>query len=97
MSRASSSVVRNDLEHIEPGAALSPESGASSCFKPVDAVALTDIAYPSPARALQEQLAAALEAPPASDGKWPPIATLGFIVGTCGPFWAGVAYLLLRH
>jgi hypothetical protein len=28
--------------------------------------------------------------------KWPPIATLGFIVGVCGGFWGLVATVILR-
>ena len=52
-----------------------------------------DRAHPSPARALQDSLipdalsADAMEI----DGKWHPAATLGFVVVTCGGFWAVLA------
>ena len=55
----------------------------------------------SQARALQDQLAEVFD--PAASGaslpvsdKWPPAATLGFILATCGTFWVGAAYLASR-
>ena len=57
--------------------------------RPTAASAL-DAATPSPARMLQEALGVELPEPEVK--KWPPIATLGFIVATCGSFWAVVAF-----
>jgi hypothetical protein len=52
-----------------------------------------DRAHPSPARALQDSLVPdALSADAMEiDGKWHPAATLGFVVVTCGGFWAVLA------
>ena len=52
-----------------------------------------DRAHPSPARALQDSLIPdALSADSLEiDGKWHPAATLGFVVVTCGGFWAVLA------
>jgi hypothetical protein len=49
---------------------------------------------PSPVQDLQ--LALEAEFGPAELRKWPPIATLGFIVGVCGGFWGLVAVTVLR-
>jgi hypothetical protein len=40
---------------------------------------------PSPAMALQQALEAEFSAQP--QRKWPPVATLGFVLATCGGFW----------
>jgi hypothetical protein len=48
-----------------------------------------DAAAPSPALQLQQALHAEVAAPEVK--KWPPAATLGFIVVTCGAFWGLVA------
>lgn len=49
-----------------------------------------DGAAPSPALMLQRALHEGLAEPRIK--KWPPIATLGFILATCGGFWAAVAF-----
>jgi hypothetical protein len=46
----------------------------------------------SPALELQAQLSADLDA----RGRWPPLATLAFVVGTCGGFWTAVAWGVSR-
>ncbi len=46
----------------------------------------------SPALELQGRIAADLT----QRGKWPPLATLGFVVGTCGGFWTLVAWGVAR-
>jgi hypothetical protein len=46
----------------------------------------------SPALELQAQLSADLDA----QSRWPPLATLGLIFGTCGGFWAAVAWGVSR-
>lgn len=46
---------------------------------------------PSPAKALQEALSAALSEPQPA-GKWSPRATLLFIVTVCGGFWLAVGW-----
>ncbi len=46
----------------------------------------------SPALELQARLSANLGA----EGRWPPIATLAFVFGTCGGFWAAVAWGVSR-
>jgi len=53
----------------------------------------SDRAHPSPARALQDSLLPdALSADAMDiDGRWHPAATLGFVVVTCGGFWAVLA------
>ena len=48
----------------------------------------------SPAVHLQQFLEAELAAPPVR--KWPPAATLAFIVLTCGGFWAAVVVAALK-
>lgn len=50
----------------------------------------TAAATTSPALVLQEVLSGGLAEPEVK--KWPPIATLGFILVTCGGFWAAVAF-----
>ncbi len=54
-----------------------------------------DQAAPSPALMLQQALAAEI-LPAEPERKWPAAATLGFIVMTCGAFWATVAVALTR-
>lgn len=54
-------------------------------------------AAPSPALMLQRALGAEMSAvAQAEPGKWPPAATLAFIVVTCGGFWAAVAMGVAR-
>jgi hypothetical protein len=63
----------------------------------------SDMAHPSPARALQKSLIpeVANASEPAIEGKWHPAASLGFILLTCGGFWTAVAvglsHLLKAH
>ena len=54
-----------------------------------------DQATLSPALMLQQALAAEI-LPIEPERKWPAAATLGFIVMTCGGFWATVAVALTR-
>jgi len=60
-----------------------------------------DLAHPSPARALQDSLTPdALAADSLEiEGKWHPATTLGFVVVTCGGFWAllGMTAIRLLH
>lgn len=46
----------------------------------------------SPALELQARLSSDI----ASQGRWPPIATLAFVFGSCGGFWAAVAWGVAR-
>jgi len=48
------------------------------------------IATPSPALILQQTLSAELSEPEVR--KWPPAATVAFVVATCGAFWALVGF-----
>ena len=55
----------------------------------------------SHARTLQDQLAQVFDPAPLPDSphapvRWPPAATLGFILATCGTFWVGAAALLVH-
>ncbi len=52
-----------------------------------------DMAVPSPARTLQQSLADDLMDP---EVKWPPAASLAFILVTCGGFWTVVAWTVSR-
>lgn len=47
---------------------------------------------PSPARELQSRLAAEL----ANERQWSPLATIGFVVATCGGFWSLAAWGVSR-
>ena len=53
-----------------------------------------DHAAPSPALMLQQALSAELH--PELEAKWHPAATIGFVVVTCGAFWATVAIAVAR-
>ena len=55
----------------------------------------------SRARALQDQLADVFETSAApeiamTERRWPPAATLGFIVATCGSFWLCAGFVVSR-
>jgi hypothetical protein len=52
----------------------------------------------SRAQQLQTMLEARLsqDFEPPGEGKWPPAATLGFIIVTCGGFWAAVIFAASR-
>ena len=52
-----------------------------------------DLAVPSPVHSLQQSLADDLQV---REDKWPPAATLAFILVTCGTFWTAVAWLVAR-
>ena len=49
-------------------------------------------AAPSPALELQSRLAAEI----GSQGRWHPLATLGFVAATCGGFWSLTAWGVSR-
>lgn len=52
-------------------------------------------AVESPARVLQQDLSGAWNAPPRGD-RWSARKTVGFIVLTCGLFWAAVAVAVVN-
>jgi len=49
-------------------------------------------AMPSPALEMQARLAQQLD----GEGRWHPLATLGFVVATCGGFWTVAAWGVSR-
>lgn len=72
-------------------------SAAPRLPQPSEAVG-DEAPVPSKAHELQDLVAAQfandLDVP--VEGRWHPAATLGFVVVTCGGFWAGVIVLLGR-
>jgi hypothetical protein len=71
------------------------QAGAAPRARSVRTATEDHAGAPSPALTLQQALATEIlgvEEP----RKWAPIATLGFIVATCGAFWAAVAFGVSR-
>jgi hypothetical protein len=64
-------------------------------MRPVDPNTSPADGGPSPARSLQKMLASDLDVRPLKR-RWSKRATLGFIVLTCGSFWALVVFAVLR-
>lgn len=55
-----------------------------------------DLAVDSPARLLQQALSLDMADMDDRSDRWPPSATLAFILVTCGGFWITAAYLMMQ-
>jgi hypothetical protein len=78
-----------------PPSALTERSTPVAAGQPAPATG-AEMAVPPPTHRLQELLEARVLAEgrfvEPSEPRWPPLATLAFVVATCGSFWAAVIF-----